>query len=323
MGTLILTTGQSIYHMEVDLRSSDRILFSDAYGLKAVADGTVMTIVGAHVGCSGYRICDGYAEEVGTFARFDKITGFAQLNLTTTVVADNGNHCLRIVDRESLQTSILVGQCEARGDVDGLIAQFNAPYSVVQNRKNLNQLLVTDYTNQAVRQIDLITRNVQTLITPPAGLTYPSGLTFDQSGENLIITNNHFIGEKNSGSRSLVNIIGRGLGGFKDGSLTEAVFRSPRELAFLSDKVALLADRDNGRVRVLNLEADFVFSICDGAGYRPRNGPIQTCQTYRPSSILVTDGLIYVGQDGAIRTLPCEYDVNSTLYWDVAKLCII
>ena len=103
-----------------------------------------------------------------------------------------------------------------------------------------------------------------------------------------------------------MNVIGSTSLGFADGDVSDVRFYRPRELVFLSDDLRLIADGYNHRLRLLNTTSGTVSSICSGSG-STTDGPALTCGLSYPVSLMVHDGLIYVGQRDAISTIPCEY----------------
>lgn len=84
-----------VLHLEIDLADNDKLLFSEFFTLEITDGVNYSTLVG-----SGR----GYAEGIGTYAEFNGVSSFCQLNITAIVVVDQLNTCLRLVDRSSLST---------------------------------------------------------------------------------------------------------------------------------------------------------------------------------------------------------------------------
>ena len=139
----------------------------------------------------------------------------------------------------------------------------------------------------------MITRITTTLIN--SGLNDPQGITYDTRGDNLLITNNHYMSKHQLTSRILSVLSGTRTRGYGDGKL----FYSPRDLISLSNTLTLVADTYNNRLRLLDTQADLVTTVC-------RDDSDQSCRVNRPFSLLRVEYLIYVGQTGSIRTLECE-----------------
>ena len=84
--------------MQEDLFIPGNIVYSEGKSLKTTNGRTKQLIAGD----SGVY---GYAEGIGVDAYFKYIASFLQLNSTTLLVVDSGNHCLRLVDRITTTTS--------------------------------------------------------------------------------------------------------------------------------------------------------------------------------------------------------------------------
>lgn len=251
----------------------------------------------------------GYREGWSTNAKFQPITGFSQLSISTVVVADQRNNCLRMVDRDSLIISSFNGQCEKIGFEDGIYARFSQPYSVLQDPLSTHILLVTDMFNDAVRLINIFTWVTETLIKPSDGLNYPSGLAYDFSGEKLLISNYHYISEYSYREHATVNISGNASHGYSDGPLSEARFHHPMELVSLTPTVTLVADQDTHRLKLIDMISHSVTSFCTGGWGNPNNSD---CALESPRSIMEHDGFLFIGQERAIRFLPCKSNLAVT-----------
>ena len=118
--TYIISTSNYVKHMELDRYRQGFIVYTDASALM-IGDGTTTHLI------AGNSVQRGYKEGVGAEARFYNIKGFAQISEKLIVVVDWGNHCMRLIDRTSDNTSLFSGQCKSRGYQDGRPGQFNSP----------------------------------------------------------------------------------------------------------------------------------------------------------------------------------------------------
>jgi hypothetical protein len=296
--TPFVSAESNVLHIEVDVTHSNQLVFSDDHSLK-ITDGNVTSKL------VGSATSPGYVEGVGDAARFNRITGFLQINVTDILVVDAENHCLRIVNRLSRETSPFVGQCQVSGFRDGVEALFNYPFSVIRDTRSLVQVLVTDHFNNALRIVNMNTRVTSTLISQVNEFYRLKVAAFDCAGENLIITHNHYVSKFNLKSKTLVEITGSRNYGFSDGSLNQARFYWPYGLFPLSDSVTLVADNENSRMRIINKSNDSVSSICTGAR-GSSDGSSSTCTLDRPRALHVHHGVAYIGQYQAIRKLLCR-----------------
>ena len=78
-------------------------------------------------------------------------------------MVDSGNHCLRLIDRISHQTSQFAGSCTQAGYKDGNDPLFNFPRKVILDSMNYDQLLLLDTFNHAMRAINIQNKSVSTL----------------------------------------------------------------------------------------------------------------------------------------------------------------
>ena len=154
--TDIISTSYNVYHMELDRYRPGFIVYTGGHALMT-SDGTTTHLI------AGNSTQYGYKEGVGADARFNNIQGFTQISEELVVVADNHNYCMRLIDRTTHNTSVFSGQCHTRGGYqDGRPGEFYRPYYVLIDRRDKNQLLITDHGNAAVRTVDVMSRAVGT-----------------------------------------------------------------------------------------------------------------------------------------------------------------
>ena len=134
--------------MELDRYRPGYLLYTDLDALITSGETTTHLVAG-----SSSQI--GYREGVGAEARFHTITGFIQISEKLIVVADLWNSCMRLIDRATNKTSVFSGLCQTGGYQDGRPGQFSQPHSAVIDKRDKNQLFITDYANKAVRAVDV------------------------------------------------------------------------------------------------------------------------------------------------------------------------
>lgn len=300
--TTVVSAENYVLHIEVDLRDENRLLFSDGCSLKSRhLDGNAsMTLTGSTYECS-------YIEGHGTEARFTEITGFTQVNFTTILTVDVGNHCLRMFNEETGRTTQFIGKCRTIGFRDGLDALFHWPYFIMKDVRSPGFYFVTDRDNHAVRLVDIVTRLTTTYIQQWAGLAKPKNMAYDFSMENVLVTNQSSIKKFSLETGIVESVAGFDYGAFTDGPLQHSKFNRPGGLISLSQNLILIADEFNNRIRVINTADNAVQSFCTGASGTV-NGTVQTCQLNYPVSLARGRENIYIGQYGAIRSLFCKFD---------------
>lgn len=132
-----LSTQNSVFLMEVDSQNPNIILFVDSYCLKTT-DGTIITL---EVGSSTEY---GYVEGVGTSARFISLLGFTQISDTVIILVDYLSHCLRQLDRLTMQTSMFAGHCLIEGHQNGSNSLFKLPRFIYKDPRSTNHLFVAE-----------------------------------------------------------------------------------------------------------------------------------------------------------------------------------
>ena len=107
--TTFLQTESYVYHLQKDLYIPGNILFSDQYAIK-ITDGSSTSLL------AGSATQNGYVQGVGSHARFSFIPSFLQLSTNQVIIADQYNHCLRYLNRNSNQTDQYAGNCTHEGN---------------------------------------------------------------------------------------------------------------------------------------------------------------------------------------------------------------
>jgi len=215
-----------------------------------------------------------------------------------TIVVDQYNHCLRSINRRTGKTSPHAGRCTKAGFSDGQLtgeALFNYPWGLAFYK---GALYLTDYGNHALRL--LAAGRVSTVIKGSSVLPHPRGLTFTEDGSVYITSNPQGLLRLDLLRNSLTKLTN---GAGPTGSLSAAQLSNPAGLTFLSPSVLLITERDKEQLLLADIMNNAINGICDGIE-GTRDGDIRSCQLDGPSSVLVVNQTVYVGQDRAIRKLP-------------------
>ena len=171
--------------MELDRYRPGYLLYTDLTTLMTI-DGTTTHLIAGNSARKGYR------EGVGAEAWFTYIAGFAQISEKLVVVADTENNCLRLIDRSTNKTSVFSGRCKSRGYEGGLPGQFNYPHFVVIDKRDKNQLFITDDLNSAVRNVTVNSRVAGTFVQSDS-LKYITGITQEEESGDLYVTAYHAV----------------------------------------------------------------------------------------------------------------------------------
>lgn len=286
--TNFTTSSHSVYHMEVDQFRPGFIIYTDYHALMT-SDGTHTYLIAGSTSSYGYR------EGVGAEARFSWVKGFVQITDERIVAVDSSNHCLRKIARSSKTTWPFCGHCDFHGYFDGTPGKFYDPWAIVRDHKNTSQLLVADTNNEAVRTVDISSGAVSTFVKSRS-ILYIRGITQDKNGDVYVTTQNA-ISRIAYGDRVITLLAGSlgYKGGYNDGSLLNAQFYLLYDLIFIGHKTLLVPDLRNKQVRLLDLDEDRVTTlhICPGC-------------LKEPSSLLLTNDSLYVGQYDKIQRYTCK-----------------
>ena len=95
-----------------------------------------------------------------------------------------------------------------------------------------------------------------------------------------------------------------GSGELRDGLLLESQFADPEtlDMIFLTSNYMLVTDILNGRLRLVDLGWDMVFSICTGHTLHTERNLV-TCRLPKPRALLAVSNKIYIGCGDRIDTI--------------------
>ena len=299
--TTFIETDSDVLHMEPDLFIKGNVLYTDKCALKTTDGVTSTTIAGHSTTCYHHFAA-------GLLARFQDLTGFRQISPSEVVVTDYGQHCLKLIDRTTLQVSRYAGYCGSAGYVTGTsAARFYYPHSIISDIKRPGMLLVTDYGNDAVRHVNTLSssapHSVSNFYQSTSYLDNPKGITQHPVNGDLYITNNdNEVWKVTYSSKSISKFAGASSASFRDCDFSTSYFNYPRDIIFIADNKLLLADTDNQRLRVLNQQTSHTSSVCTGRASHI-DGDMETCTLYWPQSLMVLNDTLYVGEYQRIRKI--------------------
>jgi len=259
---------------------------------------TIHKVTGAIEILAGEPYLQGYVEGVGRAARFNYISGIAQLKYKY-ILSDVENHCLRSMDYLSNETQTFAGLCGSPGRADGslLLAGFDFPQGMTRDLGSLDVIYLIDY--RALRKIDLSAETVVTLSGSSNWLPFPSslyrtGITMNAAG-GLLITSWHGVIQYNF-NETIQWVTGNTKAGAAcaECDISSASFSSPSDLRLITPEVLLVADTGNHKLRLVNLTSGIVTAI--GAGQGHQNGPYQDSKLDSPMSMAVDSSFIYIGE---------------------------
>ena len=272
-------TSDYVFHMEPDSYQPGNIIHTDKYSLKTT-DGVTTSIIAGHPARSGYKDAD------RENSRFKLVTGFIGITTKILIAVDHSKHCLRRIHHDTGLTTTFSGVCTSSGYRDGTPAKFDYPRSIISDNQNRNQLLVTDEYNNAIRTVAVSDGSVGTLVKSDT-IRNPQCLTQNTAG-HIFVTTWLAVYHISYTEKTITLIAGSPTTkGYREGSLLDSLFYYPQELIFIQTNKLLIADENNNKLRLLDLDKDQVttLNLCNGC-----------VSLHRPYSIMLTNDSLYVGE---------------------------
>lgn len=196
MMTTFVKTDSNVFHMEVDRYITGNILFSDDFSLKTTDGQTVTTITHLSALIS-------YQTNSDTSSVLNNVRGFTQISPTEIVLADYGNHCLRLFNRVTHELSVYAGICgESRSPLSRSRKGFNRPHSVMVDIRHPEMLLVSGEGDRSISHVNM-SGSAPHIITQFSNYVDPKGISQDpQTGDIYTSRTNSILKIEYAGKRS-------------------------------------------------------------------------------------------------------------------------
>ncbi|MCA9665177.1 MAG: hypothetical protein KC503_06300 [Myxococcales bacterium] len=231
-------------------------------------------------------------------ARFNRPEGVAVGSDGRIYVADRLNNRIRVLDPRTERVLTLAGNGDP-GLADGLLAaaRFNWPTALAV--RGLDELLVADSENHAVRFVDALrvrtlagttTRDYVDGPVQSARFDTPSGVAWLGGMVYVADRDNHAI-RRFSIDLSVETVAGGGGPGYADGFARSARLNFPMGLA-VSGSTLYIADRSNHRIRRLDGQQLSTVAGSGTPGYA--DGLPLSAQFNNPVALVLFQGRIYV-----------------------------
>lgn len=224
-------------------------------------------------------------------------------------VADSGHHQIVLLDHQGLETRRFGTGEEGLKDGPPILATFNRPQGIIATDK---ALYVADTGNHAIRKIDLITGEVETLAgngvrgealtgtadAKPSALASPWDLEY--LDQRLFFTNagTHQIGELNLTTMTIRPLAGTSAEHIVDGPASDALLAQPSGLSLDAEKgILYFTDSESSSVRQVSLGTSPHVTTLVGTGlfdFGDQNGAFETASFQHPIGLAHHDGAIIV-----------------------------
>jgi hypothetical protein len=196
------------------------------------------------------------------------------------VVADCGNHALRLVSKAG-EVSTLAGNRESGfADGQGEAARFYWPDSVALAAND--EIVVEDTGNHAIRVVTpggavrTLAGNGEACFADGQGAAarfcYPRGLARDKDGSILVADSDNHAVRRVTMEGAVSTVAGKGEAGYADGDGAAARFHHPIDVVVDKEGTIVMTDYNNGRLRkivgrqVTSLAGGSEAGTADGAG---------------------------------------------------------
>ena len=288
-----------VFHLDEDKANPSNLLISDGCSIKSIGPKGNELI-------TGKATVLGYQEGALKLARYGYITSFYQLpnSPQELVIVDYENHCLRYIQRKGNNFSRpFVGQCQIAGFSDDKgKEQFSHPYALIAKRNDPNTVIITDWGNSAIREVNVKSATSKTLIQS-SNLNGPRGLAQDPKTGDLFVTTDFDVYRFSMSSKSLLLLAGTTKTGFKDGDFSGTMFHYIRGIAQLNEWQLAVTDGFNFRVRVLDMLTNTTTSICTGVKGTKDSADLKKCTMDDPQDVAVIDGKLMIAEHKNIRVV--------------------
>jgi mucin-19 len=298
----VSTYMSSIYSVNgIAVDSIGNVYVSDYYSIRKITSSGVSTVF---AGTSNYNT--GFADGIGTNARFNNPRGLAVDNLDNIYVADSQNYRIRKITPSGSVATVAGNGQSGFFDGIGTNARFSYPSYLVIDTSGIT------YVSDAysIRKI-----SPSGSVTTLAGNSYGfadgigtnalfsslQGLVVDTSG-TIYVSDSHRIRMITS-SGVVTTLAGSGTDGFVDGVGTNAKFNYPTGIDFDLFGNLIIADTNNHRIRKIT-PAGVVTTIAGDGVQGSSDGIGTSAQFSYPRSITRDSaGNIYVADSNSIRLL--------------------
>ena len=298
----------------------------------AKSTGIISTVAGN--GTSGYSGDGGLA----TSALLNKPNDVA-VDVSGNIFIADGNRCIRMVAKRTGVISTLAGGTYGYSGDGGLatLAAFTELNSLTIDVSG--NIYVADYFSNRIRMVTKSTGIISTVAgdatlgyigdggqATSAKLYFPSGMTFDASG-NIYISdcNNHRIRMISKSTGIISTVAGKGDGSYYDdgysgdeGLATSAKLKKPSGVAVDASGNIYIGDAGNNRIRMVTKSTGIITTVAGSStsGYSGDGGLATSARLSFPSGITFDNsGNLYIAdcENNCVRVVAKSTGIISTV----------
>jgi DNA-binding beta-propeller fold protein YncE len=244
------------------------------------------------------------------------------------VVCDNSNKRIRLISFAGrVKTIAGIGLL---GDGIGENSRFLEPYDVVKHPKK-DTIYITDRGNNAIRQIDLKTQTLKTIvgngnsgnvngIGDNVVLSRPFNMAISETGDSLYFTEpfSNRIKLLLTKTREVKLLAGTDASGYLDSTIGRfARFNQPQDIA-LKGNILYVADARNQRIRAVDVLTSRVTTFA-GSGSTITGGFKDSTLLFsrfnRPFSLEWVGNKLFIGEDAGLRIRVLYPDSGKVKVW--------
>ncbi len=263
----------------------------------------------------------GFADGLGSAARFNWPFYMAIDSLDNLYVSDAKNHAIRKISPTGAVTTLAGNGVNGLVDGVGSMARFDHPYGICFDPNG--DLIITDRFNHALRKLALATNMVTTLAGGIAGyvngplanaqFSAPHGIVHVGNGVYYVADRGNSRIRKIDGT-TVTTYAGSGIEGFKDGNLATAQFSTLSGIDADVQGNLYIGDYGNNAVRKISTTQVSTLAGNVSGGFQDGN-PLTNCLRNPHGITVLEDGcasiLIADHFNHAVRLLNC--DTTSTI----------
>jgi len=241
---------------------------------------------------AGNRLQNYYV--TGDIPTFGRVTGL----LTPTIypgaifVVDNILHCIRKLDHGGYkyQDMEFAGSCTNEGSVDGTepveLMEISKRNFIFVEKRKIRRLYLELY-HWRVKTVEAVDQDIFGMTAHPTTnsiyIAFKSSLGILENNKLRLLTTNLRAGHS-------------------DGTLSTARIQNFEDLVFVNDELLLLADKNNGVLRLVNFADNTISTICSSSPYdQPESTSVTQCRLTNPHLFQLdeTNKIVYIfGADG-------------------------